>query len=56
MKDKCADYCKGLLESQKKQSTAVLSIVSVSKEAFVASYFVAEIIAQEEKITQLVRT
>ena len=40
---------KGLLESQKKQNTSVLSNVNVSEKTLEASYLVAEIIAQKRK-------
>ena len=49
MKNKRADYLKRLLESQKKQSTALLSKVSVSEKALKTSYLVADIIAQKRK-------
>ena len=49
MKNTSADYFETLLKSQKKQSTASLSKVSVREKAFEANYLAAEIIAQKRK-------
>ncbi|CAI9717953.1 Hypothetical predicted protein [Octopus vulgaris] len=49
MKNQSAEFFKRLLESQKKQSTAFMSKVSVSEKALEASYLVAEIITQKRK-------
>ena len=49
---KCADYFNRLLESQKKQSAAFLSNVSVSEKALEASYSFAKIIAQKRKVVE----
>ena len=49
MSNKSADYFKRLLETQRKQSAAFVSKVSVSENAQEASYLVAELIAQKRK-------
>ena len=49
IKNKSVGYFKRLLESQMKQSTAILSNVSESEKALESSYLIAEIITQKRK-------